>query len=102
MSNRFDGVEKESIHNLIAQTVGAGSSPVLWMSEGNEVDGDGLYATQDKYGRPCIFQDRLANQIVSESMEKLKEMLIDRLAKSGALDADDCEFLVGVILDEEE
>lgn len=102
MTNRFDGVEKQSIANLIAQTVGAGSSPVLWMSEGNEVDGDGMPATRDKWGRPCIFQDRLAIEIVNESMEKLKEMLIAGLAKSGAVDVDDIEMLVGILLDEED
>lgn len=110
MSNRFDGVEKESIHNLIAQTVGAGSSPVLWMSER---EGLGIHplteeektpepATRDKWGRPCIFQDRLATEIVNESMDKLREMLEDRLVQSGAVDPNDVEMLVGIILDLED
>lgn len=100
MSNRFDGVE--TIDNLIGQMVGAASSPVLWKSQGNEVDGPGLYAVQDRYGRPCVFDDTLAKEIWADARLKLKEMLVDRLARSGAVDAYDCEFLVGVLLDEEE
>lgn len=110
MTNRFDGVEKQSIASLIAQTVGAGSSPVLWMSER---EGLGIHplteeektpepATRDKWGRPCIFQGQEALDIVNESMEKLKEMLIAGLAKSGAVDVDDIEMLVGILLDEED
>lgn len=94
MSNRFDGVE--TIDNLIGQMVGAASSPVLWKSE------LGKPAVHDDQGNSCVFDSDLAKEIWADARLKLKEMLVDRLAKSGAVDADNCEFLVGVILDEEE
>lgn len=110
MSNRFDGVE--TINNLIAQTVGAGSSPVLWMSDpmdpiypsnlGGRKSSESLPATRDVFGRSCAFQDKTAIEIANESQAKLKELLIDRLTKSGAVDSDDVEFLVGIILDEDD
>lgn len=102
MSNRFDGVEKESIHNLIAQTVGAATSPVLWESAPDAAFGDPEPATKDKWGRPCIFQDQKAVEIVNESMDKLREMLEDRLVASGAVDPNDVEMLVAIVLDLEE
>lgn len=110
MSNRFDGVE--TIHSLIAQTVGAGSSPVLWKSDpmdpihpsnlGGYKASESLPATRDVFGRSCTFQSQLAVEIADESVAKLRELLEHRLILSGAVDPDDAEFLVGYLLDAEE
>ena len=79
--NRFR--DCADVPELVGRTVGAGSSPRLWLSIGNEVDGDGEPATHDKYGRPCVFDSESASEIVDESMRQLHNLVLGKVMARG-------------------
>lgn len=73
----------ESLRELVTQTVGAGTRPTNWMSEGTTLTSSNgtsafqppLPATYDKIGRPCIFNEAAASEIVDDSMFQLAEII---------------------------
>lgn len=90
--NRFR--DCADVPELVGQTVGAGSSPQLWLSEpggdeaqwypiGKEDRAKALPAVNDSYGRSCVFQDQDAKAVAEESLAQLRNLLIGKILAQG-------------------
>ena len=92
-ANRFQPVK--DVPELIAQTVGAGTSPQMWLSQPGEREAEwypigeadrakALPAVRDEYGRSCVFQEQRAREVLEESLDRLKHLLTARLIAQGS------------------